>query len=92
MGPTTTETTPYESLGQMGQLMATQIAHLKFAADIFSAGLLAGLLARFLNPGEASQVGFQPRGRPAFFNLSRPGLATTLRQIALVRILAPQIR
>jgi hypothetical protein len=37
-------------------------------------------------------VCFQPMGRPGFFNLSSPGFATTLRQIALVRIFAPQIR
>lgn len=84
----------------MGRLMGTQIAHLKFATDIFSAGLLAGfsagflagLLARFFNPAGARRGILQPTGRPARLNLSRPGLATTLRQIALVRILFPQIR
>jgi len=68
----------------MGRLMGTQIAHLKFATENFLAGLSAGLLARFFNPRRRPDLVFQPRGRPACLSLSRPGVATTLRQIALV--------
>jgi hypothetical protein len=55
-----TEARANELLGLMGRLKGTQIAHLKFAAGNFLAGLLAGLLARFFNLRRRPDLVFQP--------------------------------